>query len=211
MRTTFKFLVFFMATVYVLVAGVNFSCPITQNVSFIIGLLSLILAIWKARSIHFKTFGEYNEIYAVYFLGLFLALGIVTVLKSSIFIDTHIYHLPLSLLMNKSIWFPGIGKISHHMAFANGTSVLSSIFTSTNIVGFENIINYLSWVMLGMGTFLYLIKQSINKYLSLFLSLVFMFSGDFFFQSYNMGTDLPCAMFMLFGLLAIKDKNYSES
>jgi len=126
------------------------------------------------------------------------------------FVDTHVYHLPGALLMNKSVWFPGIGHISHHMAFPNASSVISSLFTSTGIVGIENLIGYLTWIFLGVGVFLYL-SRYISKKLSLCVMGIFLLSGNIYFQMCNMGTDLPCVTFMLFGLLAVKEKKLPES
>ena len=144
-----------------------------------------------------------------YFL-LFLWISIIS-LRPTGDIDANVYHMPLSLLINNSRWYPGIVNLSSHFGFPNGTSVIASIFTSFNIVGFENIPSLITWLVLGLGVFIYLIKKQVPSFIAVLTACMFALSPHIFYSSYNIGTDLPCTVFLAFGLLALSDKHFEDA
>ena len=203
--------------IYLFTAAINFFHPVTKIISIIIIFLSITLSFITANFIPLNTFILPDKIKRIpkIWVGitsfLLLVWFFVVIFRPTIDTDANIYHLPLSILMNHSVWYIGIGKLCHHFGFPNGNSALASIFTSFGISGFENIPNLIIWLIFGVGIFSYLIKKKINLFISFSVSLLFLFTPVLFWQSYNMGTDLPCACFLLFGLLALSDKHFEDA
>lgn len=202
---------------YLFTAAINFFHPIVKIISIIIIFISMLLSFLSAVFVPFSTFSLTNRIKRIpkiWFITIFFFLPIwffVVLHRPTIDTDANVYHLPLSILMNHSVWYPGIGKLCHHFGFPNGNSVLASAFTSFGISGFENIPNLIIWLIFGVGIFIYSVKKKINLFISFAVSLLFLFTPVLFWQSYNMGTDLPCACFLLFGLLALSDKHFEDA
>ncbi len=212
-----KAIILFFAWLYVYVASINFFFPINFTISQVILLLTAVTVFLTFKKVEFDVFRNRNSassanrsiITILYFLS---ALWIVIVIfRPTMDTDANVYHLPLSILMNHSIWYPGIAKLSALFGFPNGNSVLASVFTSSGIIGFENIPNLFVWITLGIGVYIYLMKKGIRSYLSFVVPFVFLLTPAIFWQSYNMGTDLPSACFLLFGLLALSDKKLEDS
>ncbi|MFH1777639.1 MAG: hypothetical protein ABH952_08810 [Candidatus Omnitrophota bacterium] len=212
-----NFLIYAITYCYLLTALIVFFHPITRIVSIIIIFLSALLAVKSAVLSCFSIFKSSPQLKAVpqvwQYLLLFLlsAWTYVVICRPTIDTDANIYHLPLALLMNYSVWYPGIGKLSLVFSYPNGTSVLASVFTSFEVIGFENIPGYLTWLLMGGGIFVYLTEKKIRFLNVLLVTLLFLLTPVLFWQSYNMGTDLPCSCFMLFGLLALCDKKYEDA
>jgi len=211
-----NFLIYYVIYSYFLTISINFLHPITAVIALIIYLCSLIFSIISTRYIPFKQFTLSREKPRLSFIAILAALilGVwlnTTIRRISIGVDTNVYHLPLSLLMNNSIWYPGISRISSHMAFPNGTSVLASPFTSLGIPGLEFIPGFFIWVIYAIGIFTYLVKNRINQYLSFIVTAMFLLTPRFFWESYNMGTDMPAACFLTLGLFALLDKKYEDT
>lgn len=212
-----KIVVIFLIWLYLYTAIFNFFSPITNIIAMIILLLAASTLVLTYKKIDFVTFYEmegnpYIKKSLIIITGIIsIVWTVVVIFRGTIDNDANVYHFPLSILMNYSICYPSIGKLSHHFGFPNGNSVLASVFTSTNITGFENIPNLLIWFTLGVGIFLYLRKKSVNILFSLMVTFVFLLVPDMFWQSYNMGTDLPCTCFLLFGLLSLSEKEYEDT
>lgn len=212
-----KTIIFFFTWLYVYVALLNFFFPIRPIISQIVIFLTAVTVFLTFKKVELDVFHNGNTssstnkftIFILYFLS---ALWIVVViLRPTIDTDANVYHLPLSILMNHSVWYPGIVKLSTHFGFPNGNSVLASVFTSSGIIGFENIPNIFLWITLGIGIYIYLIKKRVSLFLPFVIPFVFLLTPAIFWQSYNMGTDLPSACFLLFGLLALSDKKREDS
>jgi hypothetical protein len=210
------FLIYFVAYTFLFTTIANFFFPVTQFIAALILSSSIILSLWSSLLIPFSTFSSGYRSYKFPKIPLCLVFfaviiwAVMAVYRPTTESDAIGYHLPLSLLMNYSVWYPGIGKLSLTFGFPNGTSVLASVFTTFGILSFENIPNLIIWLILGIGIFLVLIKNRISPLLSFFIALMYVFSPDMFWQSYNMGTDLPCACFLLFGLIALSEDNIED-
>lgn len=216
MTSILNFLIYSIIYIYLFTAAINFFFPITIFVAVIVLCISFPLSYASLSFIPLNTFQlSKKEIrtpkafVAVLFL-LFLPWALAVITRPTTGDDANVYHLPLSLLMNHSVWYPGIGKLSSHFGFPNGTSVLASIFTSFGIIGFENIPSLATWVILGIGIFLYLTKNGIPLFMSIATSFVFILTPSIFAATYNIGTDLPCASFLTLGLLALSDKQFKD-
>lgn len=210
-------LIYIFTYSYILVASLNFLNPITEFLSLLLIILSISLAILSSSCLPLEIFKNsannkpIPRLAFLFFVMLFSAWIILVFHRPTIDTDANIYHLPLSILINHSIWYPGIGNLNSHFGFPNGCSVLASLFTSFNIVGFENITNLLMWALFGLGLFAYLQKKKVSPLFSLLFALTILFTPDIFWQSYNMGTDLPCAVFMTFGLLALYERKFYDA
>jgi hypothetical protein len=213
----FNFLVYLIVYSFLLAATANFFVPIALPVAAFLLVIASLVSTWSALFIPLHTFWLSPQTVAItkksFYICIiaFLAWGAVAIYRPTTESDATGYHLPLSLLMNKSVWYPGISKLSSHFGFPNGTSVVASLFTSVGILSLENIPNLILWAVLGMGTFLFLVKKQIAPRLACSVALVTLLSPDMFWQSYNMGTDLPCACFLAFGLVALAEDNVGDS
>jgi hypothetical protein len=136
---------------------------------------------------------------------------VVVAVRPTMDTDANVYHLPQSLLMNHSVWYPGIAKLSLPFGISNGDSVLASNFTAFGKIGFENIPNLIIWIIFSLGIFIYLKRKEISTFNSLSLTFMFMLTPILFWQSYNMGTDLPYICFAVFGLLAFSEQYFDDT
>ena len=213
MSTAFDVLISFMVYIYLLVAGFNFVQPVNRNMSILILFLSSGLSVYRGTRLQFEIFsfaaGERfnltrHRILLLSCVGiLVLGWGVVISIRPTLDSDANVYRLPLSLLMNQSIWYPGISNLSHHFGFANGSAAISSVFTAFGIVGFENIPNFIFWVIFGIGTFLYFAKVGLSGHAGFLFVCMALFTPVVFWQSYNMGSDLPHICFLFLGLSAL--------
>lgn len=213
-----KAIILFFTWLYIYVALLNFFLPISPIISQVILFLVAVTVFLTFKKVEFDIFHKRNSGSSVKRFILLLILCFLSALwvfivifRPTIDTDANVYHLPLSILMNHSVWYPGIVKLSGHFGFPNGNSVLASVFTSSGIIGFENIPNIFLWITLGIGIYIYLIKKEVRSSLSFVVPFVFLLTPAIFWQSYNMGTDLPSASFLLFGLLAFSDKKFEDS
>lgn len=211
-----NFLIYTIAYLYTSTVIINFYYPITAFISAIVLFICIPLAILSSIFAPLNQFSLPQHKVKIDFIGVFAFFIIlfwfsIVINRVSRGCDLLVYQLPLSLLMNNSIWFPGIGKISSTMAFSNGTSVLASPFTSFNRGGLEFIPGFTIWIIYGMGIFVYLVRRKINPYISFITASMFLLTPTFFWDHYNMGTDMPTACFLALGLLSLSDKNYRDS
>jgi hypothetical protein len=196
-----SFLIYIISYLYLSTAALNFFLPIAEPIAALILLGSIVFATCSTRFIPFNTFSarpifiDFSGILPASILSITILWAGIALFRPTIEGDGTSYHLPVSLLMNHSVWYPGIGKLSSHFGFPNGVSVISSVFTTFSGLSVENIPNLVMWLILGLGVFLYLIKHEVNSYLSLVISIMYMIDPDIFWQSYNLGTDLPSACF----------------
>ncbi len=212
-----KAIILFFTWLYIYVVLLNFFFPMSPVISQVILFLVAVTVFLTFRKVELDVFRNRNTssgasrftISILYFLSALWIL--VVIFRPTIDTDANVYHLPLSILMNHSVWYPGIAKLSFPFGFPNGNSVLASVFTSSGIIGFENIPNLFLWITLGIGVYIYLIKKRVSPSLSFVVPFVFLLTPVIFWQSYNMGTDLPSACFLLFGLLAFSDKKLEDS
>ncbi len=212
-----KAIILFFTWLYIYVALLNFFFPISPIISQVILFLVAVTVFLTFKKVELDVFCNRNNsssmkrfiILILYFLSALWIL--IVIFRPTIDTDANVYHLPLSILMNHSVWYPGIAKLSFPFGFPNGNSVLASVFTSSGIIGFENIPNLFLWITLGIGVYIYLIKKGVSPSLSFVVPFVFLLTPVIFWQSYNMGTDLPSACFLLFGLLAFSDKKLEDS
>ena len=212
-----KAIILFLTWLYMYVALLNFFFPMKPLISQVILFLVAVTVFLTFKKVELDVFRNRNSSssmkrFMILILCFLSALWILIVIfRPTMDTDANVYHLPLSILMNHSVWYPGIVKLSTHFGFPNGNSVLASVFTSSGIIGFENIPNLFLWITLGIGVYIYLIKKGLSLFLSFFVPFVFLLTPVIFWQSYNMGTDLPSACFLLFGLLAFSDKKLEDS
>jgi hypothetical protein len=216
MVSALNVLIFCIAYAYLFTSGLNFFVPITIPLAIIIVFLSFIFAYISLVLIPLETFSlpepkRPPNILVVIVLGTFASWALIVTRIPSTAVDANVYHLPLSLLMNHSIWYPGIAGLSSHFGFPNGTSVLASLVTCFESVGMENIPNVLVWTIFGVGIFLYLHKRTDDLLVSIPVSLLFLFTPRMFLESYNIGTDLPAACFLALGLLALSGKKVDDA
>ena len=214
----FNFLIYNFVYIYILVSIINFYHCITSFISIFILIISAISSFFSIKFRPFRMFLfeiKYNYflnkhiLYLVFFI---LAIWLFIVInRPSTGVDANVYHLPLSLLINKSVWYPGIAKLSSHFGFPNGASVLASVFTSFDHAGFEGIPSIVTWIIYGIGIFLYLVKNHISAFTSLIITWMFLITPEIFLASYTMGTDLPCACFLTFGLMAIDSRKFEDT
>jgi hypothetical protein len=217
MSSILSFLIYFIIFAYLAAGTVNFFLPISGVVAVLVIAISILLSYTSTLLVPIGMFLR-NHISFQSSKRLFTASLLLLMVWSTVVIwrptvgdDAIGYHLPLSLLMNNSIWYPGIAKLSSHYGFPNGISVLASILTAFDVLSLENVPNLIIWVVFGIGIFLYLISRNVSPLQSGLITLVFLLSPDFFWQSYNMGTDLPAGCFLTFGLLAWTDRRWYES
>lgn len=202
---------------YLFTVSIIFFHPITRSISVGIILISLALSFISAFFLPLSIFisgqreREIPKVWAGVTFVLFVIWFFICLHRPTIDTDANVYHLPLSLLMNNSVWYPGIGKLSTVFSYPNGSSVLATVFTSFKMVGFENIPNLIIWIMLGMGIFIYLASKKVSLFIAFLVTILLVFTPVLFWQSYNMGTDLPTACFILFGFLALSDKKFEDS
>lgn len=204
--------VWFVVFAYLFIAVVNFFSPIIPLIAFIIIVVSGLAAFSASQSRFFDTFkADYNTAeleknapfwFFISIAAVSLVWFLIVIFRSTLDTDANVYHLPLALLMNKSIWYPGIGKLCSLFGLPNGNSVLASVFTVTGVAGFENIPNLMIWFIFGAGIFAYLRLRGVPIVAAGLAVSALIFSPDFFWQSYNMGTDLPQACFLVFGFFA---------
>jgi hypothetical protein len=217
MSPALNFLIYFISYTFIIGGSVNFFLPISEVISLAIILISILFSWLSALFIPFDTFARdtsslnLSKRSVTLILALIAAWTPIVIWRPTVGDDAIGYHLPLSLLMNHSIWYPGIAKLSSHYGFPNGISVVSSVFTAFEILSLENIPNLIIWYVLGSGIFLYLASHGASPFQSGVISLIFILSPDMFWQSYNMGTDLPSACFLAFGLLALADRRWNDS
>jgi hypothetical protein len=216
MISILNLLIFSIIYAYLFTSGINFFSPITIPLAIVIVFLSLIAAFISLVLIPFETFSlperkRPSNILVVIVLGTFASWTLFVTRVPSTAVDANVYHLPLSLLMNHSVWYPGIAGLSSHFGFPNGTSVLASLFTCFDSVGMENVPNVVVWAILGVGIFLYLHKRTEDLLVSIPVSLLFLFTPRLFLESYNIGTDLPAACFLALGLLALTDEKLDDA
>ena len=203
-----QFVILAIISLYLTVALANFVTPITLPVAAIVLALSLLHTRFAIERVPLSILSAHLvatrglKALGLGVLALYVSFVVAGSLRPTIGVDPNVYHLPLALLMNTSVWYPGIGRLSSHMAFANGNSVLASVFTSSNLVGAENIPNLIIWGTFAGAMFCYLTRRRLTALAAGATALVFALTPPFFWQSYNMGTDLPCACFLVLGLLA---------
>ncbi len=214
-----KFGVLFICFAYILTGVVNYFVPISIAAALSVIFFAGICAWFFGRNFSLKTF-EIKEKLSMPFDFRFAEMAILLILIIWAFIifrrpvigdDENIYHFPLALLMNFSRWYPGIGRINLAMAYTNGHSVLASLFTSSGIPGFENIFNYLIWLLFWAGLLLFMLKKGIKLFTALSVSAVFLLQPVMFWQSYNLASDMPAACFITLGLLALTERNFQEA
>jgi hypothetical protein len=211
-----SFLIYFITSTFILTSIANFFIPVTRFISLLILFSSILSSSFGAFFIPLNIFLSGHSLRKLPKIPLWLFFfamiiwAVVAIYRPTTESDATGYHLPIALLMNYSVWYPGIGQLSSTFGFPNGTSVLASIFTSFDILSLENIPNLLIWFILGMGIFSILV-HNISTTFSFLLTLMFIFSPDFFWQSYNMATDLPCACFLFFGLIALSEDSIEDS
>jgi len=219
--TVFNGLTSFVVYLYLFVGGVNFFFPVDRIVSIACLMAAAFGAAWDKTRLGFNRV-VVQETSVVFFpkigaigisigLLLFVVWAVLVINRPSLDVDAHVYRLPLALLMNQSIWYPGIGKLNHHFGFPNGDSVLASVFTGFGINGFENIPNLLIWITFGLGVLLYAFQKGLTVFPAGLLVLLSLFTPDVFWQSYNMGSDLPHTCFLFFGLVALWDHKIDEA
>lgn len=211
-----NFLIYFAAYSYTLTTAVNFFHPITPVISFIILPCSLIFSILSTKYAPFNQFCMPAHKSRVSFLGVFVCLiiflwFIIVINRLSRDTDLNIYYLPTALLMNHSIWYPGIGMLSLVVAFQNGTSILASLFTAFGIPGLEFIPGFCIWIIFGMAIYLYLLKKKIKPYICFVVATTLILAPRLFWESYNMGTDMPMACFLAIALFALSDRNFKDA
>ena len=213
----FGFGIFLIACAYFYVSWVNLFFPIASWVAAVILTLAIVSALFIGKKVDLDVFSGPPDLTKISRPGVVAALAalvawaIVVMFRPTADVDSNVYHLPLSLLINHSRWYAGIGKLCHHYGFPNADSVLASVFTSTGVAGFENIANFFIWVIFGAGIFLYLTAKKIKAIVSFWLAMMFILTPDLFWQSYNMGTDMAQACFLVFGLLAFKEDRLDQA
>ena len=210
-------LVYGVAYGYLLTAAMNFFTKIAVLHSVVILAIALILSAVSAAKHPLETIAlpmaedatSRKVTWGLLYITFVWVLIVGSVPTTSV--DANIYHLPLALLINESLWYPGVGKLSSHFGFPNGTSVLGSLFTSFGMPGLENIPNVIIWSIFALGIFLYLERNGINRSTGLAASLLFCFTPRLFLESYNIGTDLPLTCFLTLGLLAAYEKRPDDA
>jgi len=212
-KNMISFISWYCICSYSLIVLCNFFTPITMSVGITCLVLSLLCALLFARKEPLSIESVYTR--EVNSIGLFLVLALavlfVLLQRPSIDTDASVYHMPLARLMNHSFWYPGIGLMSSHMAFANGSSVLTSAFTSFGIQGVEHVPNIMIWVLLGMATYVFSRKKNLPVIIASIMAVCFLLTPDMFWRMNNLGTDLPCACFILLALLFFSEKKWDDA
>jgi len=213
----FNFIIYNYVYIFSLVTLINFFFAITPLVAIFILVISATSSFLSTKYMSLDIFAleresvSFSRTVVIILFLIFLIWSFIIVNRPNTGTDANIYHLPLSLFINNSIWYPGIAKLSSHFGFPNGTSVLASVFTSFGYASFEVIPNLVTWLVYGMGIYFYLLKKNVSVLISLISTCMFILTPYIFFESYNMGTDLPCAFFITFGLAALYNRYYEDS
>lgn len=208
---------FWIGIAFIFTGIVNFFSPINSITSSLILILSLFVSFILSK-MEFSNVTTHHLISGiipkwVFYLTFFVLILwiIIVLLHPAIDTDTHVYHLPLPLLMNQSIWYPGIVKINLNFGSPNGASVISSLFTSFNKMGLENATNLLLWLGLISSILSFLLKTQISLFLAIISTVLVVLQPDLFWQSYNMGEDLGACFFLGLGFLSWNEKKIGNA
>ena len=214
-------LTYLFTFLYVVTGALNFIAPIGGTT--LLFLLPLVTALvvyasqrWTTTATdvpvsHFA--GTPRRLWLATWGAVFLcqAAFVLIVRRPTLDSDALVYRLPLSLLMNESRWFPGIGRLSPLYAYPNGDSVIASALTTFGVHGLETVFNLLAWLMLGIVSSAFLLRHGVGLSLSLAVAAVFLLTPAMFWQSYNMGSDLPCSLFILLSLISLAERHPHEA
>lgn len=216
LTSIYSIAIYMIIYMFLLTMTINIFHPITSYLASFVLFCSLILSIISAKKVPIISADTNINNKRIDYTGititlLLLSYFIIVINRVSIGVDTNVYHLPTSILMNHSLWYPGIGMLSVLMSFNNGTSVLASLFTSFNRPGLEFVPGFMIWVLFGVSVFLYLRRKDIRYYISVLTAGIIMLTPRLFWESYNMGTDMPMAFFIAFGFIFLSEKDYKNA
>jgi hypothetical protein len=205
--------VYFIALLYALVVSINFIAPIAGWTAGMILALSAAgawaVARWapldmpEARSRVGTAPRRGPRWMPLVGVCLCVILGGIVVSRSCIGVDSNMYHLPISILCNQSIWYPGIGNLNDAYGILHGNSILAASFTAIGWSGSENIINYAIWCYL-----IYFIGRLCSSFswpmwLSAACALMIGMQYNILSAAFNMGNDLGQTAFMCMSMVLL--------